>query len=468
MGATGCGGGRVSIVVVGDVLLDVDQSGSAERLSPDAPVPVVEVAETRVRAGGAGLVATMLAGDGHDVRLVTALGDDARAGEVRDALHGVAVVACASGAATPVKTRLRSAGHAIARIDEGCAPAPAPVVDDAMLEALDDADAVVVADYGRGLTADLRLRARLEQAATRVPVVWDPHPRGSRPTTGAAVATPNLDEARRASGVTGCDIPAASEAGRRLARRWACPVAVTLGPRGALLVGFEGGVDRLPLVVPAPPVTVDDPCGAGDRLAASIVEELAAGSSLGDALRSGVVGAARFLAAGGVSADPPVAPAPAILHGEGAAAALELAQQVRSRGGTVVATGGCFDLLHAGHARTLQAARSLGDCLIVCLNSDRSVRRLKGPERPIIEQSDRSSLLLALEYVDAVVVFDEDTPESVLRRLRPDVWVKGGDYEASELPEAGALAEWGGTAVTVPFSPARSTSSLARALAQVS
>jgi len=140
---------------------------------------------------------------------------------------------------------------------------------------------------------------------------------------------------------------------------------------------------------------------------------------------------------------------------------------VRARGGTVVATGGCFDLLHVGHARTLAAARALGDCLVVCLNSDASVRRLKGAGRPIVTQDDRRDLLLALAAVDAVVIFDESTPEAVLRRLTPDVWVKGGDYVASDLPETAVVAEWGGRTVIVPYHPGRSTTALAGALARV-
>ena len=148
--------------------------------------------------------------------------------------------------------------------------------------------------------------------------------------------------------------------------------------------------------------------------------------------------------------------------------ALIIAAATRAAGGTVVATGGCFDLLHAGHVRTLQAARLLGDCLVVCVNSDASVRRLKGGQRPIILEQDRVDLLLALECVDAVLVFDEDTPTEALRRLAPDLWVKGGDYRADDLPESAALAETGGRAVTVPYHPARSTSALAAALAAVS
>jgi D-beta-D-heptose 7-phosphate kinase / D-beta-D-heptose 1-phosphate adenosyltransferase len=176
--------------------------------------------------------------------------------------------------------------------------------------------------------------------------------------------------------------------------------------------------------------------------------------------------AADFLAGGGVSALPdagePAAVQPRISD------PLLLARAVRENGGKVVATGGCFDLLHAGHVRSLAAARELGDCLIVCLNSDDSVRRLKGPERPIIGQHDRAELLLAMECVDAVMVFDEDTPEAALERLRPDIWVKGGDYKGANLPEAALVESWGGRCVTVPYHPARSTTGLADALAKVS
>ncbi|MDQ3978508.1 MAG: D-glycero-beta-D-manno-heptose 1-phosphate adenylyltransferase [Actinomycetota bacterium] len=140
--------------------------------------------------------------------------------------------------------------------------------------------------------------------------------------------------------------------------------------------------------------------------------------------------------------------------------AASVIESVRRRGGTVVATGGCFDLLHAGHVGLLEGARALGDCLVVCLNSDRSVQRLKGPGRPVSPQDDRAAVLLALECVDAVAIFNEETPAAILDRLRPDVWVKGGDYAGSDLPEARLLAEWGGQAVILPYLPGRSTSRL--------
>lgn len=476
----------MKVTVVGDLLLDVDINGAATRLSPDAPVPVVDVADIRRRAGGAGLVATVLARDGHEVALVTALSDDDGASHLRRALTGVAVLAGAPLAPTPTKTRVRIGSHPMVRFDEGCAPAPKPSCTGQMLAAIASADAIVVADYGRGITTHPDIRAALAVAASRVPVVWDPHPAGSEPVPGVAVVTPNLAEAlavAKAGGLhpVGAGSGAAT-AGSYLLERWRSnAVLVTMGEDGAVLIEGAGPGTNPGKTIPAPTVTVHDPCGAGDRLAGSLAVYLGLGLELPDAAARAVEDASSFLANGGAASlavdtrDPaPGAEAsspgkadPVVELFGGPESGIQLARAVRAKGGTVVATGGCFDLLHAGHARTLAAARSMGDCLIVCLNSDESVSRLKGPHRPIVSVEDRAELLLALSCVDAVVVFEEDTPEACLEQLRPDIWVKGGDYHPDELPEGGLVAAWGGRCVTVPFQPARSTSGLAEALAKV-
>ncbi|MBP2268107.1 rfaE bifunctional protein nucleotidyltransferase chain/domain/rfaE bifunctional protein kinase chain/domain [Pseudarthrobacter sp. PvP004] len=467
------------ITVVGDVLLDVDINGAATRLSPDAPVPVVDVADIRRRAGGAGLVATVLAHDGHEVALVTALGNDDGASHLRRALTGVSVLAGAPLAPTPTKTRVRIGTHPMVRFDEGCDPAPIPLSTAEMLAAIASAEAVVVADYGRGITTNPDIRTALAEAARRVPVVWDPHPAGSEPVAGVAVVTPNLAEATASATTGGLDLSrtGAEEAGRYLLGKWGSgAVLVTRGEDGAVLLSAGGRAQG----IPAPKTNVADPCGAGDRLAGSLAVHLGLGLELAQAATKAVEDASAFLAAGGAASLAVVGDAPAaspavelkglelVDAGDLSPDGVHLARAVRSRGGTVVATGGCFDLLHAGHARTLAVARSMGDCLIVCLNSDESVRRLKGAHRPIVSVEDRAELLLALECVDAVVVFGEDTPEACLSEIRPDIWVKGGDYTPQELPEARLVAGWGGRCVTVPFHPARSTSGLAAALAKVS
>jgi rfaE bifunctional protein nucleotidyltransferase chain/domain len=287
-------------------------------------------------------------------------------------------------------------------------------------------------------------------------VVWDPHPRGADPVPNARLVTPNAAEAARvaaAAGVTveGEGLAAVGARAEALIRHWGVgAVAVTLGARGALLSYGEGA----PLVVPAVPVS-GDPCGAGDAFAAAAAVALADGAVTGEAVSAAVAVASAFVARGGASAwDADVVASP---RAEGVDALLA---RVRSAGGTVVATGGCFDLLHAGHVATLRAARGLGDCLLVCINSDDSVRRLKGPSRPLVTAADRARVLEALEFVDAVVVFDEDTPAEVLDRLRPDVWAKGGDYAGADLPEAAVLRRWGGQAVVLPYLDGHSTTAL--------
>ncbi|KQQ90197.1 PfkB family carbohydrate kinase [Arthrobacter sp. Leaf137] len=483
------------IVVVGDVMLDVDLSGEATRLSPDAPVPVVDVSEIRSRAGGAGLVARMLAGEGWPVTLVTVFGDDDAGRQLRGHLAGVRLVSGSSGHPTPVKTRVRAGSHAVVRFDQGCGRPPVPAMSPAMLRAVAEAGAIIVADYGRGVAASPELRRLLNRRTAEVPVIWDPHPSGPEPVPGVAVVTPNLAEATKAAAAYASTAPGdgapgdpAAVVGRILLERWqSTAVLVTKGSEGAVLLQRDS---VSPLDVPAPRVEAGDPCGAGDRLVAGLAVHLLAGSALPEAAELAVNDAADFLGAGGVSALPDRSTdhgGPRDGGGDASASTgtsverpadgpaplrrptepLLLARAVRGNGGTVVATGGCFDLLHAGHVRSLAAARELGDCLIVCLNSDSSVRRLKGQERPIIGQQDRAELLLAMECVDAVMVFDEDTPEAALDRLRPDIWVKGGDYKGSRLPEAELVESWGGRCVTVPYHPARSTTGLADALAKV-
>jgi D-beta-D-heptose 7-phosphate kinase/D-beta-D-heptose 1-phosphate adenosyltransferase len=275
----------------------------------------------------------------------------------------------------------------------------------------------------------------------------------------ARLVTPNGAEAARVAAAVGVpadgdSLAAVGARAEALIRQWGVgAVAVTLGARGALLSYGEGA----PMVVPAVAVTGGDPCGAGDSFAAAVTVALAGGAVTGEAVTAAVAAAGAFVARGGATAwDAPPATAPAAPDADVPA----LLARVRAAGGTVVATGGCFDLLHAGHVATLRAARGLGDCLVVCINSDDSVRRLKGPSRPLVTAADRARVLEALEFVDAVVVFEEDTPSAVLAQLRPDVWAKGGDYAGADLPEAAVLQSWGGQAVVLPYLDGHSTSAL--------
>lgn len=528
-----------ALLVVGDALLDHDICGRVERLAPDAPVPVVSGPRRTTRPGGAALAAWLAAADGRPVTLVTALGDDPDSAALRALLADrVELVELPLTGALSSKTRVLADGRPLLRLDDGEGRARDATAEAA--RAIAEAAAVLVADYGRG-TADV-LREALAEAAARVPVTWDPHPRGRPPVPGVRLATPSATEAHAFAGqvddaevqsfagrgadgragasgrraraaeagdcagrAQGTDAPASGSrtgvadahpgAGRpddtgdqpplpgrpgdaeepgprgelqtaaqdagRLVRAWrAASVAVTLGGRGALLSHGE-----TPLLVPSPVTAEGDPCGAGDRFAATAAGLLADGELVETAVRGAVHAATRYVAEGGVRSlavdSAPAEPEGPPSEDEPTDDALRTAARVRAAGGTVVAAGGCFDLLHAGHVALLQAARRTGDCLVVCVNSDASVRRRKGDGRPLVPEADRIRVLRALECVDAVAVFDEDTPERLLAELRPHIWAKGGDYALTRLPEAPLVESWGGQVVLFPYLDGRSTTGIA-------
>lgn len=458
------------LVVIGDTLLDRDVEGTADRVCPEAPALVLQEQHTVDRPGGAGLAALLAAAAGHRVTLVTALAEDPGGQRLSQLLTeaGIELLPLPLPGSTPEKVRLRADGQVLLRWDRGgeraAAGLPAPT-GPALAEALAAADAVLVSDYGRGVSRLPEVRSAL--AGISAPVVWDPHPRGAPATTGARLVTPNEPELAALVGIAPAvgnrRLAGLAHGAGQLRERWRVgAVAVTLGGDGALLCH----AGPTPLVVPVPTRVVGDTCGAGDRFAVSAAVALGAGALVSEAVEAAVAEAAGYVAAGAARAVCPsrtaVAPAPG---GGGEVDPQELVTAVHARGGTVVATGGCFDLLHAGHIATLEAARSLGDCLVVCVNSDRSVAGLKGPGRPLVPEPDRVRLLSALSCVDAVVTFDEPTPEAVLSWLRPDIWVKGGDYaggtpDTPDLPEAKVVGRWGGQTVIVPYLAGRSSTSL--------
>ncbi|PWJ53821.1 rfaE bifunctional protein, domain I/rfaE bifunctional protein, domain II [Quadrisphaera granulorum] len=463
---------RPRVVVVGDAVLDRDLLGRSDRVAPDAPVPVVDLHGVDESPGGAGLTALLVAGLAQTT-LVAPVADDDAGRRLRDALTGFAgadggveVLHLGHAGGTRTKTRVRVAGQSLVRLDEG-GPGTPTDVDAAQLTAvLAQADVVLVSDYGAGTTRDPVVRAALTDVARRVPVVWDPHPRGGVPVPGCALVTPNLAEARAAASpaVAGASPDILAE---HLASTWGVRgVVVTTGAQGAWLA--SPGTEAM--FAPAAVVAGGDPCGAGDRFAASAAVSLASGRVPSEAVVAAVADASAWVAAGGASGWRAAQREAASLDDAAAAAgdggiaaprtAADVVARVRATGGTVVATGGCFDVLHAGHVATLEAARRLGDALVVLLNADSSVRRLKGPTRPVNDEVDRARVLAALDCVDAVVVFSEDDPRAALAELRPDVWAKGGDYGGAELPEAPLVRSWGGRVVLLPYLDGRSTTSI--------
>jgi rfaE bifunctional protein nucleotidyltransferase chain/domain/rfaE bifunctional protein kinase chain/domain len=452
------------VVVVGDLLLDRDVDGTTERLCPDSAAPVLDVAAVRESPGGAGLAALLCAASGADVTLVTPVADDDAGRRLTELLAAeITLVALPHIGSTRTKTRVRSAGQSLVRIDDGGPGEPGDLDVDVVRAAIDGADAVLVSDYGAGVTRDARVRVLLAEVLPQTRTVWDPHPHGGDPLPGVVLVTPNVAEARRALGGGGQVPPDLLAASLRDVWR-ARGVVVTAGALGAYLAGAGD-----PVFVPAAPAPGGDPCGAGDRFAASAVVALARGHLPSRAVEAAVADASAWVAGGGAEgyrrrrAEPAPAPVPEPGPRDVPRDPVgSLAARLRLTGGTLVATGGCFDLVHAGHVATLQAARRLGDGLVVLMNSDASVRRLKGPGRPVVGAADRARVLEALDCVDAVVVFDEDDPRAVLDRLRPDVWAKGGDYGGTRLPEADVVEQHGGRVVLLPYLDGRSTTSILR------
>jgi D-beta-D-heptose 7-phosphate kinase / D-beta-D-heptose 1-phosphate adenosyltransferase len=467
-------GVRTNLVVVGDAFLDRDHLGRVERVASDEPALVVSGGTSHMRPGGAALAAVLSARQGNSVTLVTALGQDRGGDQLRTLLDEaqVKVVDFGLDGSTAVKTRIRAAGRTLMMLDEHDVCPPVGREGNKALVAarrvLMAADGVLVSDYGRGVAAHTGVRSVLAEAARRSPLVWDPHPRGAVPVPHTAVVTPNSREARVIASLAGGDTLSDDvEAARAVGRAWGpVQVALTRHEHGAVLLA-DGELP--PLVVPTKVAAGGkaDPCGAGDFFAGHLATMLAGGQLPSEAVASAVEAASAYVAAGGprfLDHLPDDGSPMAGLSSAGRAAitqgAIELAGVVRARGGTVVAAGGCFDLLHAGHVGLLEQARQLGDCLIVCLNSDDSLSRLKGPSRPIVPAVQRALVLEALASVDAVLVFDEDTPETAIRALRPAIWVKGGDYSGMEIPEDELVSSLGGRTVVVPFVAGCSTSSL--------
>ena len=465
---------RPRLCIIGDSLLDVDWEGDVHRVCRDAPAPVVDSPVEHVRAGGAALAAALAAQAGAQVVLVTALSSDEDGQRLAGLLDaaGVAVVDLGLEAPTPVKLRLRSGGQSLARVDRGCDPVvpPGPWTT-AAAGAAAGADAVLVSDYGRGVAALAPVVDGCPSGPGGPPLVWDPHSAGPRPPDTALLVTPNVGEALDLGGdgarPGAGTVPGLVALAERVASSLGCAVALTAAARGAVLAA----PGSLPVVVPTRPAR-GDACGAGDAFAVHATLAVATGAGRRAAVEAGVEAASAFVAGRERDRIEPAPPAddgtvvpfvrtPADLQAAPASAAVA----VRRAGGVVVAAGGCFDVLHAGHVRLLEHARSLGDHLVVLVNGDHSVRRLKGPGRPLNHAGDRVAVLLGLSCVDEVLVFEDDTPSNALRALRPHLFVKGADYEGADIEEREVMARWGGQVVLVPLVDGRSTTRLIRSAA---
>jgi D-beta-D-heptose 7-phosphate kinase/D-beta-D-heptose 1-phosphate adenosyltransferase len=469
--------GRARVLVVGDLILDRYVFGRVDRVSPEAPIPVLRVESDETRLGGAGSVAHDLAVLGAEVALVGVLGSDeaGRALAARAEAAGVRLAAPTDPTRpTSLKTRHLARSHSLPqqllRVDsestDPLSPALAAAVAETIAAEVERADAVVVSDYAKGLLVDTVLE-RTFRACREAgkPVVVDPKRGDFSAYRGATGITPNRPETALATGLPVATLADAEHAAGRLVSRLDLSFAlVTLDRDGMLLKERDGPARHFA----STPREVFDVTGAGDMVVSVLGLVLASGGSAaeGAALanvaagleveRVGVVPLTRAEIAARLSREAPAVGSKVLERG----AAADLSRALRAAGRRVVFTNGCFDVLHAGHVRMLEAARALGDVLVVGLNSDASVRRLKGPSRPLNPEDDRAEVLASLASVDHVVVFPEDDPVALVRALRPHVLAKGADWKEKGVLGREEVEANGGKVVLLPLLPGRSTTGL--------
>ncbi|MCU1474383.1 D-glycero-beta-D-manno-heptose 1-phosphate adenylyltransferase [Amnibacterium sp.] len=458
---------RPRIVVIGDALLDRWWAGSAERMSREAPAPVVRIADRADVAGGAANTAVNLAALGADVAIVGAIGDDVGGAALTALLQDAGVDTSGllriAGLATTVKTRVAGGGQVLVRVDEGdqVDDGTRELVAAAALAATRTADAELVCDYGIGSAVGV-VRDALAARAERPPVtVVDAHDLAPWSVLGPTAVTPNAGETERLLGhPVGPDRVQQAQLLRTelLAATGAAGVVVTLDRDGTVVHAPEG--TSRTRAHPAPDAMAN---GAGDTFAAALGLALALGEPLADAAVVAQLAADVVVREPGTSVCTRAALLAAV---EGPtrvldAGRLEAALEADRRAGRrIVFTNGCFDVLHVGHTTSLKQAKQLGDVLVVAVNDDASVRRLKGPGRPINGAADRAGVLAELGCVDYVTVFGDDTAIPLLERIRPDVYAKGGDYTPEMLEETAAVEAYGGTVAILGYVSAHSTSGI--------
>jgi D-beta-D-heptose 7-phosphate kinase / D-beta-D-heptose 1-phosphate adenosyltransferase len=467
------------VAVLGEAMLDSYVEGSVGRFCQEAPVPVVAVSGRTSNPGGAANTAVNVRGLGGQVTFLSVTGDDAEAASLRQALeaNGVScdgLIAC-PGRRTLAKNRVLAASRLLLRFDQGDTGPVGGGAERALIERLSDAfvdcDAVIVSDYAYGVVTPRVRRALADlQARHRRVLVADSRRLDFFRGVGLTAAKPNFEEAARLlgghalEGTRGRAEAVAAQGERLLELTGARVVAATLDADGALIV--ERG--RPPHRVPAGASRQACVVGAGDTFTAGLALALAAGApaaaagEFAGATAAVVVGKDRTATCTAAELREHVGAGGKYVGDHARLAAR--AEFYRQQGRRVVFTNGCFDILHRGHITYLNRARALGDVLIVGVNSDASIRRLKGPERPINTLEDRLQVLAALSCVDHLTAFDDDTPCALIRAVRPDVFVKGGDYTRERLPEAPLVEALGGVVQILPFVADRSTTGLIRCI----
>jgi D-beta-D-heptose 7-phosphate kinase/D-beta-D-heptose 1-phosphate adenosyltransferase len=474
------GRGEQWVLVVGDLMLDRYLIGDVERISPEAPVPVVLVRQQQDRAGGAANVAANLAQLGIATRIAGCVGNDAEGQALlkitADMSIGSAGVLQSHSRPTTSKTRMMGGHQQMLRLDQESRQ-PFSEQETQQLEALvmdqlaEQPALMILSDYAKGVLGAPLCSAFIQEAKRRnIPVLVDPKGQDYSKYRGATALTPNKRETAEACRVDINNNTALMQAAAILRKSLELEFfAVTRGEEGISVIDANSM-----LHIPATAKQVFDVSGAGDTVIATLAAGLIHGLSTHEAFQLANIAAGVVVGKVGTVPITSEDLLHELLSQESAAQADKICDLPglkarvglwRARGERVVFTNGCFDLLHAGHVTYLEAARQAGDRLVLGLNTDRSVSAIKGPTRPVIHELDRARVLAALEAVDAVILFDEETPLTLIEAIRPDVIVKGSDYRESEVVGGTEVKSWGGKIVLVPIVPGRSTSGIIEKLA---
>ena len=466
---------KVHVLVLGDVMLDRFVYGDVDRISPEAPVPILRQTAVETMLGGAGNVARNIASLGGSATLVGMIGDDEAGRAVeRMVVRNERITARLHRAATPTiqKTRFVSHVNQMLRVDIEERAAPDEGLLDQILAAVRDrlgtAQVLVLSDYDKGLLAP-RLVAEVIALcrAACVPVIVDPKCRDVTRYRGAAVVTPNSREAEQATGLSCTDDDGAAQAAARLREIGGFDaVVLTRGAVGMTICDGPAGTARH---LAATAQEVFDVSGAGDTVVAALALGLGSGLAIADAAHVANVAAGLVVAKAGTAElhldelehalfAKSVSSLEDKVQGQDLAAAQ--ARRWQRQGLRVGFTNGCFDLVHPGHVTLLRKARAMCDRLIVGLNSDASVRRLKGPSRPVQSETARALVMSAIGSVDLVVIFEEETPLDLILALQPDVLVKGADYTMENVVGADAVRARGGRVALIDIEAGHSTTRL--------
>jgi len=463
------------VLIVGDVMLDRFVSGAVERVSPEAPIPVLHFQSERVMLGGAANVARNIAALGAEAALLGVIGDDEAGCEVQrcvEALDGVeSALLRIAGHPTTVKTRFLSEGQQILRLDveKKLTLDERNVTEIATRfeELAPSLNAVVLSDYAKGVLSPEVIRIIVDRSRARgLPVVVDPKTKDVRRYRGASVMTPNRSEA---AALTHLDIDsdeAAAAAAKALRDQAEVDaIVVTRGAQGMTIHDPASGADACSIATAAREVF--DVSGAGDTVVAALSLSLAAGLSVLEGARIANLAAGIVVGKRGTAVVKASELAAALNAAAGvnpkiasARAARAIVEDWRERGLKIGFTNGCFDLLHPGHVELLKRARATCDRLVVGLNSDASVRRLKGPSRPVQNETARTTVMASIACVDLVVLFAEDTPLALIDLLKPDALIKGADYTIATVVGADLVQAYGGEVIIVPLEQGHSTTSI--------